>query len=404
MEREEAVEVPAGRGLGRLLASTSVSIAGQGMVLAAVPLLAARLTDDPFQVSLTVAATYAAWLVVGLPAGALVDRWPRRRTMVVADLVRALIIGGLGLAVVAGVAQIWLLILSVFLLGVASCFFDPAAQAAIPAVVGRDSKVLATANARIWSLDLMGRSLIGPPAGAALFVVAAGLPFVANAATFILSAMFLAGLGSLQPATARDGRPRLLASVKEGIHYLARHRELRTLTIGMASFNFVYNTANATFVLFAMDQLGVSEQGFGLLLASAAVGGLVAGYVVPKFKSKVSATNLYGVGLAVQGLGWLAVLAAPNPWVAAIAVAAVGGTSMAVTVLGAVARQRLTPDLMLGRVSATTRVAGIGSGALGALTGGLVASQLYIDAALWAAFITACLISVTLWMSKSAEH
>src|SRR3954465_1901925 len=95
MEDQRPVDASPGRGLNRLLASTGVSIAGQGMVLAAVPLLAARLTGHPFEVSLTVAAPGGAWLVVGLPAGALVDRWPLRITMVVADLARALIVGAL---------------------------------------------------------------------------------------------------------------------------------------------------------------------------------------------------------------------------------------------------------------------------------------------------------------------
>src|SRR6478735_12732852 len=114
MQSQQPVDASPGRGLNRLLASTGVSIAGQGMVLAAVPLLAARLTNDPFKVSLTVAATYAAWLVVGLPAGALVDRWPRRTTMVVADVVRAVIVGALAIAVFIGVVKLWALVACVF--------------------------------------------------------------------------------------------------------------------------------------------------------------------------------------------------------------------------------------------------------------------------------------------------
>ena len=396
MEREEAVEVPTGRGLGRLLASTGVSIAGQGMVLAAVPLLAARLTNDPFQVSLTVASTYAAWLIVGLPAGALVDRWPRRRTMVIADLVRALIIGGLGLAVIAGVAQIWLLILSVFLLGVASCFFDPAAQAALPALVGRDPSVLARANGRMWSLDLIGRSLIGPPLGAALFVMATGLPFLANAATFLLSAVLLVGLSSMRLPARVGEQSRLLVSVREGLGYLSRHPELRTLTIGMGAFNFVYNLAYATLVLYAKDRLQVSEQGFGFLLASAAVGGLLAGYLVPKIGRSPRASTLYAAGLGIQGAGWLVIAVLPNAGVAAAALATVGAASMGVTVLGASARQRLTPDPMLGRISATTRVVGIGAAGVGAALGGAVATVLGIGAPVLIAALMALLGGVGL--------
>ncbi|MEW1952803.1 MFS transporter [Terrabacter sp. NPDC080008] len=373
MEDQQPVDASPGRGLNRLLASTGVSIAGQGMVLAAVPLLAARLTSDPFQVSLTVAATYAAWLVVGLPAGALVDRWPRRITMVVADLSRAVIVGALAVAILTGVAQLWILVTSVFLLGVAGCFFDPAAQAALPLVVGRDQQRLATANGRIWSLDLLGRSLIGPPLGAALFALGASIPFFGNAVAFLVSAGLLVGLGQMAPATHAVAHPPVLRSAREGLRYLVRHGELRRLTIGMATFNFIYNVAFSTLVLFARDRLHVPEAWFGALLAASAAGGIVSGYLVPKLRRQFTARSIYAAGLLVQGCGWLLVFVAPNGWFAGISLALVGAASMAVTVLGGTARQRLTPDALLGRVSATTRVAGIGAAALGAIVGGLIA-------------------------------
>lgn len=374
MESQQPIDARAGRGLGRLLASTGISIAGQGMVLAAVPLLAARLTGDPFEVSLTVAATYAAWLVIGLPAGALVDRWPRRVTMVIADLTRAVIVGALAVAVLTGAAQLWVLVVCVFLLGVAGCFFDPAAQAALPLVVGRDQQRLATANGRIWSLDLLGRSLIGPPLGAALFAVGASIPFFGNAIAFLISAVLLVGLGRMAPPAITAVHPPISRSVREGLSYLGRHGELRRLTVGMAVFNFAYNVAFSTLVLFARDRLHVPEAWFGVLLAASAVGGLVAGYLVPKLRRQFTARTIYAAGLLAQGCGWLLVFVAPNGWIAGIALAVVGAASMAVTVLGGTARQRLTPDALMGRVGATTRVAGIGMAALGALAGGAIAN------------------------------
>ncbi len=374
MEDQQSVDASPGRGLNRLLASTGVSIAGQGMVLAAVPLLAARLTSDPLQVSLTVAATYAAWLVVGLPAGALVDRWPRRITMVVADLARALIVGALAVAVLTEAAQLWVLVACVFFLGVAGCFFDPAAQSALPLVVGRDQRRLATANGQIWSLDLLGRSLIGPPLGAALFALGASIPFFGNSLAFLISAALLVGLGRMAPPVRTGAHPPVFRSVREGLGYLVRHGELRRLTIGMATFNFIYNVAFSTLVLFARDRLHVPEGWFGALLATSAVGGLVAGYLVPKSRRHFTARAIYAAGLLAQGLGWLLLFVAPNGWIAGVALALVGAASMTVTVLGGTARQRLTPDALMGRVSATTRVAGIGMAALGAICGGLIAN------------------------------
>lgn len=362
-------------GLGRLLASTGVSIAGQGMVIAAVPLLAASLTRKPIGVSLAVAASYAAWLVVGLPAGTLVDRWPRRLTMVIADASRVVLLGGLALAIWGGHASLPLLVAVVFLVGAAGCFFDPAAQAAIPAIVGRDKQVLASANSRIWSLDMIGRSLIGPPLGAALFAAAAVLPFAANAATFAISALLLTGLTQLaRPAVASEGHPPVRTALIDGVRFLAAHGELRALTLGMGSYNLAYNIAYSTLVLFAQDRLSLSDRGFGFLLAMLAVGGLLGAWIAPRLSGRLTNRQVYAAGLAAQGAVWVLVALTGNAVVAAAGLVLVGVASMIVTVIGGAARQELTPDGLMGRVSAGTRVVGVGNAALGALLGGAAAN------------------------------
>lgn len=401
MAAQQSTEAPTSRGLGRLLASTGVSIAGQGMVIAAVPLMAASLTRSPMGVSITVAATYAAWLIAGLPAGALVDRWHRRVTMVVADLVRAALLGLFALAVMTDHASLWLLIAVVFLVGVAGCFFDPAAQAAIPAVVGRDQQRLAKANGRIWSLDLLGRSLVGPPVGAALFAVAAVLPFAANALTFAISALFLVGLGHLgRPAHAQHEQTRLARSVADGISFLARHRELRGLTLGMASFNLVYNLGYATLVLFAQERLGLDDRGFGFLLAMLAVGGLLAGWLSPRLSGRVSTLRMYAACLLAQGVAWAAVALVGTPVVAGAALILVGVASMTATVVGAAARQSLTPDHMLGRMSAGTRVVGLGAAGVGAIAGGALADVGSLSTPLLVAAVAAATLASVFGMAS----
>lgn len=402
MAAQQSTQAPTARGLGRLLASTGVSIAGQGMVIAAVPLMAASFTRSPIGVSISVAATYAAWLVAGLPAGALVDRWHRRATLVVADLVRAVLLGAFALAVTAERASLWLLIAVVFLVGVAGCFFDPASQAAIPAVVGRDQQSLAKANGRLWSLDLLGRSLVGPPAGAALFAVATVLPFAANAATFAISALLLVGLRQLgKPNQERPERQHLARSAREGVSFLARQRELRGLTLGMASFNLVYNLAYATLVLFAQERLGLNERGFGILLGMLAVGGLLAGWLSPRLSGRLSTLHVYALCLLAQALAWAAVAIIETPIAAGVSLVLVGFASMTATVMGAAARQSLTPDEMLGRVSSGTRVVGLGAAALGGLLSGLVADLGGLSAPLLVATITATAVAIMFARSGS---
>jgi MFS family permease len=362
------------RGLGRLLASTGVSMVGQGAVTAAVPLLAASLTRDPFLVSVVAAATYAAWMVIGLPAGALVDRWPRRQVMVAADLIRAGLLALLSVAVVLDRLPIAGLIVVVFLIACTSCFFDPAAQAAIPVLAGRDPATLAKANGRLWTLDILGRSLVGPPIGAVLFATAAVLPLALNGATFLVSAVLLIGLAGLgRPEHTSTGQP-VRHAVTEGVRYLVQHPGLRLLTLGMATYNLGYNVAFATFVLFAQDRLNLASEGFGVLLAMLAVGGIGGGWLGPRLHVRLSFAATYSICLGVQGACWLAAVASGSVWVTGVALVVVGLASTVVSVVGGTARQTLTPDHLLGRITAGTRVVGIGAAAVGALIGGAAGS------------------------------
>ena len=361
------------RGLLRLLASTGISMVGQGAVTAAVPLLAASLTRDPFLVSLVAAASYAAWLVVGLPAGALADRWPRRQTMVAADLIRAVLLALVAAGVVFDWLPIWGLVVVVFLIASAGCFFDPAAQAAIPVLASRDTTTLAKANGHLWTLDILGRSLLGPPIGAALFASAAVLPFALNGVTFVASAALLVGLVALGRADHPDASLPVHLAVKDGVVYLVRHAGLRLLTIGMGTYNLGYNIAFATLVLFAQDRLDLGARGFGLLLAMLAVGGIIGGRLGSILHVRFSVAWIYAGALAIQGLCWLAALAIQNVYVVGAALVVIGLASTVVSVVGGTARQTLTPDHLIGRITGGTRVVGIGAAAAGSLVGGALA-------------------------------
>lgn len=384
---EQATQAATQHGLGRLLGSTGVAITGHGMLTAAAPLLAASLTRNPLAVSAVTAGSYAAWLFVGLPAGALVDRWPRRAVMVTTDLVRALVLLTLAALIFVGHAGVAALIVAVFLVGVGSCFFDPASQAAIPAVVGRDKEALSRANGKMWALDTFGRSLAGPPLGAALFSVAAVLPFAIDGLALFTSAIILSGLGALAVREGGTGRVRLAVAVRDGVAFLFRNRDLRLLTFAMAAYNLGYNVAMATLVLFAQDHLGVRNLGYGLLVGAMALGGVIGGWIAPRLPGRVSVLHAYALALLVQGAGWLLVILTRNPWIAGGALACVGIASTTVSVVGGSARQLLTPDNMLGRVVSVTRLFGIGSAAVGALVGGGVADA----AGLFAPFVVAAI-------------
>ncbi len=362
-----------------LLASTGISVTGDGAFIAAAPLLAAVLTHNPVAVSTVTAAFYLPWLVFGLPAGALADRWPRRRVMVVADLIRACLLAGLVASVVTGLVSVPLLVAAVLCVGVAQCFFDSSAQAVIPAVVGRDKDVLAHVNGRFWALDTTGRALLGPPLGSASFALSRALPFAADAGSFLASAALVQRLPAVAPPDApHEG---VGVAIRKGLRHLFATRDLRVLALSMGAFNFAYNASMAIFVLYAREILKVPTAAYGLLLAAGAVGGVVMGWQARPLTRSLSYRQMMAVAHVAQGIAWVGIAVAANVWItAALFVLAGAAGSLSSVALGS-ARQALTPDALLGRVVSATRLFALGAAGIGALTGGAVAASYGLTAA-----------------------
>jgi MFS family permease len=388
------------RGVGPLLASTAISVTGDGAFIAAAPLLAASLTRNPVAVSTVTAAFYLPWLLTGLLAGVLVDRWPRRPVLVAADLVRAVILIVLAALVFVRAVNVLFLVTVVLLVGIAQCFFDSAAQATIPAVVGRDKEALTHTNGRFWALDTVGRSLIGPPLGSTTFALNKTLPFLGDALTFFASAVLVSRLPRIP---ASDGpREGLLTAVREGLQHLTHTRDLRVLAFSMGAYNFGYNLAIATFVLYAKDVLRVADAGYGVLLAAMAVGGVIAGWRAASLTRRLSYRQVQAAAQLVQGLAWAGVALAPNAVVVGILFAFLGaGSSLASVAVGS-ARQALTPDKLLGRVVSAFRLFGLGAAGLGALVGGVVADWQGLRAPLLVAAALLILAAVPTWSRESA--
>ncbi|GLW32972.1 MFS transporter [Actinoplanes regularis] len=381
-----------------LLAATGISVTGDGAFLAAAPLLAAALTRDPVQVSLVTAAAYIPWLVFGLPAGALVDRWSRKRVMVLADLFRAAVLAGLVALLVTGWAGLPTLVVVVLLVGIAQCFFDSAAQAVIPTIVGRDKDALAKVNGRYWALDTVGRSLLGPPLGSAAFGLSRALPFAVDAASFLTSALLVRLLPDT-PKPDGDHEP-VLSAVKVGLGHLFRTRELRVLAFSMGAYNGAFNIAMAPFVLYATDVLDVPDPAYGALLAMSALGGVIAGWQAGPLTQRMSYRQTMAVAHTTQALAWAGIAVAGNPWVTGFLLALLGaGSSLSSVAVGS-ARQALTPDHLLGRVVAAFRLFGLGLAGLGALAGGAIADVWGLTAPLVAAPVILMIAGLVTWPFK----
>lgn len=372
-----------------LLAATAVSVTGDGAFVVAAPLLAATLTSDPLTLSVVSASAALPWLIFGLPAGALTDRWPRRRTMIVADLARAAVLAAFAVLVLAGHATIVTLVLTVILIGAGQCFFDSASQGMIPALVGRDKDGLTRFNGWYWGLDITGRQLAGPTLGSAVFAASRVLPFAVDAVSFAVSAALVARLPETTPPATRVG---VAASIREGVQFVARNRTLRSLALIACVNNSAYSIAMASFVLYAGQVLHVPAAGYGWLFAATAVGGVGAGWFAKPLTRRLSYRTTLAVGCLIQASTWFGVAATGNAWLSGVLFALLGAATTIATVALVSARQEATPDELLGRAVSVFRLLGVGVATVSALLGGVTATAFGLAAPLYvAALILAAL-------------
>jgi MFS family permease len=364
-----------GPGYWRLWTASVVSNLGDGVSLVAYPWLAGTLTRDPVAIAAVALATRLPWLLVSLPAGAIVDRVDRARLMVAMNAARAVLTGGVAVAVLTGVMTLPLLWASALLLGIAEVLYDNAAQSILPRIVAADR--LERANANLWSAEDIAGRLAGPPLGG--FLIGAGLavPFLFDAGSFAVSAaliMLIANAAKPLPAEAPAERGSLRSEIAEGVRWLWGHTLLRALALLLGGMLALNNVAFATEVLFAQELLGLDARGFGLLLTASAIGGVAGAQLAPLLTRWLGAGGVlraaiggWGVTMVVSGL-------TSSPLVFGAAGVVSAALAVAWNVVTVSLRQTVIPDRLLGRVNSVYRLIGWGSMPIGAaIGGGLVA-------------------------------
>jgi MFS family permease len=272
-----------GRRYRWLWLSSTVANVGDGVYAAALPLLAAALTRDPLAFAGVTIAAQAPWFLLALPAGVVVDRADRRRLMIGVNAARGVILLIASAAVMQGWATLPLLYLLAFALGTAETLFDNAAPALLPATV--DAGALERANGRLLSAQVATNRFAGPPLGSLLFAFAAAVPFMVNSGAYLLSAACLIAIhGAFRPAPG-DGTARAVtmrAGILEGLRYTVRNPLLRTLALILALMNLVWAGTFALLALYALEVLGVSAAGFGILLGAGGIGSVGGGLLASR--------------------------------------------------------------------------------------------------------------------------
>jgi MFS family permease len=342
-----------------------------------VPLLAIQLTHSAVLVSAISAAAFLPWILVSLPVGAMVDRYDRKRLMVCSQVVQAAVMAVTVLAVGAGAMSVGLAAVMAFALGIGDVVFGNAAQAMLPEVVAASQ--LHRANGYQNTVVYIGQQFIGPPVGSALFAFAASAPFGLNAVSFACSAALIAGLPRARQPRAEE-HPPMAAAIRHGLQWLLRHRQLRTLALLLAVNTFCFSMGNSTLVLLATRTLHISARGYGLLLAAAAIGGVLGGLVDARLLAWLGTLPALLTSLVTTVVVFEAIGVAPNLVVLAGLLATSGFATTIWNVLVVSLRQQEVPNELRGRVNSVYRMIGWGLIPLGALTGGVVADTLGLRA------------------------
>ena len=393
-----------GRDFRWLFAASLANNVGDGIALAAGPLLVASQTRDPFLVSLALLSERLPFVVFGLIGGAIADRVDRKRMVVAVNLGRAIVLAVLVVAIVSGTLSIAVILAALFLLGTAEVFADSASSTLIPSLVPRAD--LGIANARMMGGYLLTNELLLPPVGAFLFIVGPAIPFAANAAGFALGAILISRIvGSTRPQRSTEAGRGIAADLVEGVRWLMHHPPMRTLSLTILAFNVTYGAAWGVLVLYAGDRLGMNEVGFGLLTTAIAIGGAIGIASYGALERRFALADIMRVGLCIETVTHLVLAITTSPIVALGTLVVFGAHAFVWGTTSTVVRQRAVPNELLGRVGGVYRVAIIGGIVIGTPIGGALASLYGITAPFWFAFAGSALLVAVLWREfAKIEH
>jgi MFS family permease len=399
-----AVPLRRHRDFRRYWIAREVSIGGTLVTAVALPVLVYRLSGSPSLTALITVVEGLPYLMLGLFSGALSDRLDRRRVMVVADVVAALVIASVPLAWWLGTLTPWHALAAGFLSQAAFVFFDGAAFGALPAIVGRDR--IGEANSAVWGVGSLLDLGIPMLAGLLLAFVHPAWLLGLDALSFALSAACVAGIRT-RLSEQRTGRPPLrprvlVAEVAEGLRFLWQHRGVRSQTV----VGFLLSLSGAGFmslsVPYADRLLGVGTSGwrFGLVFAAWGVGGILVAVLTPRLLRVFTPNRLALLWLPVAGVSGV-VVAMTSTWQVAVAVMVVWGVSYQGVVLNSMTyRQQVTPEPLLGRVNTAGRMLSFGVGWTGgALGASALAGLIGLREALVAVVSVGLVAAVYGWLS-----
>ncbi|MDN8549259.1 MFS transporter [Microbacterium sp. NM3R9] len=387
-----------GRDFRWLFASSVTSNIGDGIALAAAPLLIASMTDSPVLVASGAIMQYLPWLLFGLHAGAIADRVDRRLLIMVANGIRALVLIGLCVFLVTGIASIWMVLIVAFLYGTAEVFVDTTSSTLLPMMVRKSD--LGIGNARLQAGFLVANQLGGPPLGAFLFALGSFWPFAVQGLCVALAIVLISRITATRRIELADGpreRTPVHTDILSGIRWLWRNPPVRTLVIIILAFNVTWAAPWGVLVLYATDYLQMGPVGYGALTTASAIGGLAATLLFGRLERRFSFATLMRVCLSAEVLMHLAFALTTTGTVAFVIMIAFGAYAFVWATISTTVRQRLVPHELQGRIASVNMVGVFGGLVIGQALGGVIAQVWGPTGPWWFAFVGAAITLVLVW-------
>jgi MFS family permease len=381
----------------------TVSEMGSSVTVLALPLAAVvALKATTFEVGLLTAASTLAFALIALPAGAIVDRYPKRRIMIACDIARLVIIGSVPVAWAAGALTLGQLYAVAVTAGVFTVFFDVSYQSFLPALLSEEH--LVDANGKFGATQSFAQ-LVGPGLGGGLVgVFGAAGAMTADAVSYAVSVGSLFGLKIREEPANRPVRERssLRSEIAEGLRFVVRHPILRKVVACTGTANLFSSIAAAVEIIFLIRVLHVRPAYTGLIFALAAIGGILGGVLAGRLASWIGSARIIWFSILVIGLPqFLAALAEPG-WSVVLfplgyAFTFFAGVTYNVAQLSY--RQAVTPARLMGRMNAAVRWIVWGTMPLGGVIGGVLGSTIGVRPTLWIGLVGSWLAGFWVYFS-----
>ncbi|MFJ2544488.1 MFS transporter [Microbacterium sp. NPDC087589] len=398
-----------GRDFRWLLASSWTSNVGDGVALAAAPLLIASMTSSPILVAAGAILQFLPWLLFGLHAGAIADRFDRRRLVMFANAARAVVLAGLCAFLLTGTANIWIVLAVAFLYGTAEVFVDTAGSTLLPMLVKPTD--LGLGNARLQAGYLVANQFAGPPLGAFLFAAGTAWPFLLEILCVLLAVVLISRMARTpvppRPSTGSGTHEKtgsgthekthVHTDIAEGLRWLWQNPPVRMLVLIILVFNVTWAAPWGVLVLYATEHLDMGAVGYGALTTASAAGGILATLCFGWLERHVSFATLMRVVLSLEVLMHLAFALTNTGWVALVIMFVFGAYAFIWGTISTTVRQRLVPPELQGRVASVNMVGVFGGMVIGQALGGVIAQFWGLTAPWWFAFVGAALTLLFVW-------